>query len=69
MDAFIPNTNEELFVFSYGLKAEFENFLSEYIDRNDNINIDNISEKLSHDISCSIDTYNDTEIRPDCEKK
>jgi ABC-type glycerol-3-phosphate transport system substrate-binding protein len=69
MDAFIPDTDEELFVFSYGLKAEFENFLSEYIDRNDPIDINNISERLSHDLSCSIDTYSDVEIRPDCEKK
>jgi ABC-type glycerol-3-phosphate transport system substrate-binding protein len=69
MDAFIPDTNEQLFIFSYGLKAEFENFLSEYIDRNDVIDINNISEKVSHDLSCSIDTYSDKEIRPECEKK
>jgi ABC-type glycerol-3-phosphate transport system substrate-binding protein len=69
MDAFIPDTDEEIFVFWYGLKAEFESFLSEYIDRNDAIDINNISEKLSHDLSCSIDTYSDAEIRPDCEKK
>ncbi len=69
MDAFIPDTNEELFVFSYGLKAEFENFLSEYIDRNNTIDISNISERLSHDLSCSIDTYSDTDARPDCEKR
>ena len=69
MDAFIPDTTEELFVFSYGLKAEFENFLSEYIDRNDSIDINNISQRISHDLSCSIDTYSDAEIRPDCEKK
>ena len=69
MDAFIPDTNEELFIFSYGLKAEFENFLSEYIDRNNTIDISNISERLSHDLSCSIDTYSDTDARPDCEKR
>jgi hypothetical protein len=68
MDAFIPDTDEDLSVFSYWLKAEFENFLSEYIDRNKNIDINNISEQLSHDVWCSIDTYSGKDIRTDCEK-
>lgn len=69
LGAFIPEIDEELFVFSYGLKAEFENFLSEYIDRNDNIDINKISELISHNISCSIDTYSGKETRADCENK
>ena len=69
LDAFIPGTDEDLRVFSYGLKAEFENFLGEYLDRNDNIDIDNISESLSHSLSCTLTTYGGQDIPADCEKK
>lgn len=69
MDAFIPTIDDTYIVFSYGLKAEFENFVSEYIDRNWNLDIYNISEQISRDIWCSIDTYSGKDIRADCEKK
>lgn len=69
MNSFIPDSDEKLFVFSYWLKAEFDTFLSDYIDRNDNIDINNIWELISEHISCSIDTYNGDDVSADCEKK
>lgn len=68
LDAFIPDIDEELFVFWYWLKSEFDSFLSEYLDRSNNLDINNIINTISHDISCSIDTYTWVTGRTDCEK-
>jgi len=69
IDAFIPDINTELFIFSYWLKAEFWSLLSENIDRIGNLDINNISDALSRWISCEIDIYNGKNVAPDCEKR
>lgn len=68
LDAFIPDLNENLSIFNYWLKAEFKSFLSDNLDRNNNIDINKISEWLSHTVFCSTDTYNWKATRADCEK-
>ena len=67
MKSFIPDIDEELFVFSYWLKSEFDTFLSDTIDRTDNIDINNIWTRLSRFISCSIDTFNGKDVSAECE--
>jgi hypothetical protein len=57
LDTFIPKAGDTLSVFDYGFKKEFEKFLDEYIDRNDNMDMNNISSILSQEISCTIGTY------------
>ena len=47
IDTFIPETSEKTFLFNFGLKPEFENFLSESLDRNSNTDIGNISSFIS----------------------
>lgn len=69
MKSFIPDIDEELFVFSYWLKAEFDSFLSDKIDRNDNIDISNIWDSLSQYISCTIDIFNGKDVSSECEKR
>jgi len=69
IDAFIPDQNERSFVFQYGLKTDFDTFLNEYIDRNGNIDINNISSKIQQEVWCSIAIYTNAETQSDCEKK
>lgn len=68
LTAFIPEIDEELSVFWYWLKAEFNTFLAEYIDRTDNIDINNISENISQKIWCSISISIEWKESDDCEK-
>lgn len=69
LDVFIPLPGEKLKLFSYGLKPEMEQFLGESIDRNENIDINNILSQLSHTIDCSIQTYIGWDVWENCEKK
>jgi maltose-binding protein MalE len=69
LDTFIPNAGDTLSVFDYGFKKEFEKFLDEYIDRNDNMDMNNISSLLSQEISCTIGTYQWTTVSDTCNKK
>ena len=69
IDTFIPETSEKIFLFNFGLKPEFESFLSESLDRNSNTDIGNISSFISTWVSCSISTYLGQEVSPECEKK
>lgn len=67
LDVFIPVTSELLMLFDYGLKAEFNDFMSENIDRNKNIDIDNLWNRLASFIECNIGLFTWEEM-PDCEK-
>jgi maltose-binding protein MalE len=69
LDAFIPETGDQLAVFQYGLKSEFESLLSDSLDRNTNIDIGNIPNFISHGVECSIDTYLGKEVPSDCEQE
>jgi ABC-type glycerol-3-phosphate transport system substrate-binding protein len=69
LDAFIPEIGETLSVFDFWLKAEFDVFLSEAIDRNENIDINNISKLLISTIDCGIGLYLGTDLSSECEKK
>lgn len=69
LDAFIPQIDEKIALFDYWLKPEFESFLSENIDRKENIDISNIWSRLASFIDCSLDiyTWNNNDSSP-CEK-
>lgn len=69
LDSFIPDINTKLSVFDYWLKAEFNTFLSENIDRNENIDISNIETRLVSQIDCTIGLYLWSDSNTDCEKK
>ena len=69
LDTFIPEAGDTLNVFDYWFKREFEKFLDEYIDRNDNIDMNNISSLLSQEISCTIGTYQWSKLSDVCNKK
>ncbi len=69
LDAFIPETDETLFVFDYGLKSEFDTFLDKYIDNNNTWDISNVWQSLSHTILCAVAPYTQWDIPSDCEKK
>jgi hypothetical protein len=58
-----------LSIFDYWLKAEFNQFLSDYIDRNNFIDNNNILNAISHKIGCTLVPY-DSNIKStqDCEK-
>jgi len=68
INSFIPDIDEELFVFNYGLKSEFTAFLSDYIDKKNNIDTNNIISSISREITCSTSLY--TRVTPiaECEK-
>ena len=68
LDAFIPAIDEELNLFDYGLRAEFDIFLSENIDRIENIDISNIWSRLVTSIDCGLWLYLGTPSQ-ECEKK
>lgn len=70
IDAFIPDIDEGLSVFNYGLKAEFDELLSEYLDRKDIMDISNIIGLLSIEISCNISPYDPSiKNQENCEKR
>jgi len=69
LDAFIPWQWEILHSFNYWLKSEFERFLDEYIDRNENMDMNNITSLLSKEITCALETYHGNEVSDICEKK
>jgi hypothetical protein len=54
LDSFIPSLGEQLVVFDYGERAQFEQFLLDNIDRNSKIDKNNILSTLSERIQCSI---------------
>jgi maltose-binding protein MalE len=69
LDSFIPYEQEQLQVFKYWMKTDFDRFLDESIDRNENIDINNIESTLAQGIECSIATYTNTDKWADCDKK
>lgn len=67
--AFIEESWEKLVVFDYWLETDFIRFLDESIDRNKNIDNNNIWSSISTQIFCSLATYqNVSEIPTECEK-
>lgn len=66
---FIPKIDEQLFLFEYALKPEFNSFLTEYLDRSQNIDISNISKNISFNIGCTIDAISGKDVSADCERK
>jgi hypothetical protein len=56
LDVFIPELRDEVFVFDYGLKTEYEKIFREYIDRNQNIDINKLLEVLQNNIFCDIES-------------
>ncbi len=52
LDAFIPDIQDQIFVFDYGLKWEYEKILREYLDRNDKIDINTIIKLIQKNVSC-----------------
>ncbi len=68
LDAFIPDPLEKIMTFDYWLKPEFNAFLIENIDRTENIDIENIWTRLSHNITCTLSIYFWGWVWSDCEK-
>lgn len=54
LDSFIPALGEQLVVFDYGDRVQFEQFLLDNIDRNSKIDKNNILSTLSARIQCSV---------------
>lgn len=54
LDSFIPSLGEQLVVFDYGERVQFEQFLLDNIDRNSKIDKNNILSTLSERIQCSM---------------
>jgi ABC-type glycerol-3-phosphate transport system substrate-binding protein len=67
LDSFIPELDETLFVFDYGMKSEFERFLDKYIDRNDKWDINNLWSLLSRTIQCAVGPYTTGTNLSDCD--
>jgi ABC-type glycerol-3-phosphate transport system substrate-binding protein len=68
-DAFIPEFDQELSVFDFWLHPEFNTFISDKLDRDKNIDKNNIWSLLVSTIECSIWLYLNNSISPECEKR
>ena len=68
MDAFIPEPNEKLVVFHYGIKTEFERIFSEDIDRNEKIDNNNLITRITSTIKCELESIKSDTLSNSCEK-
>lgn len=68
MDAFIPEANEKLVVFHYGIKTEFERIFSEDIDRNEKIDNNNLITRITSTIKCELESIKSDTLSKSCEK-
>ena len=55
LDAFIPDLQEDIFVFQYGIKWEYEKIFRELIDRNEKIDINNLSKTIGKNVECELE--------------
>lgn len=67
LDVFIPEASTLLMLFDYWLKPEFTDFISENIDRNKNIDIDNLWTNLASFVDCNIRVFQ-WEETTDCQE-
>jgi hypothetical protein len=66
LDAFIPELDEEIFVYDYGLKSEYEKIFREYIDRNDFKDINRMIKLLQKNIPCELAAQSGGKIDEKC---
>lgn len=66
MDAFIPDTDTDIFVFDYGMKSEYRKILREYIDRNEKVDINNLIKTLQTNISCLSESQTTGDMSEKC---
>lgn len=56
LDAFIPDLQDDVFVYNYSIKPEYEKIFREYIDRNEKIDINNVTKVIQRNISCELES-------------
>jgi ABC-type glycerol-3-phosphate transport system substrate-binding protein len=56
LDAFIPELWDDIFLYDYRIKWEYEKTFREYLDRNTKIDINNMVKVLSKNISCELES-------------
>ncbi len=66
LDAFIPELQDTVFVFGYGIKWEYERVFREYIDRNEKIDINKMLLTLSNGIWCELDSILSATLSEKC---
>ena len=65
--AFIPETGSSLRVFDFGIRDEFQEIFDEYIDRTWEIDISNLSNLLSSQIQCSLESLSSGKVDSSCD--
>lgn len=56
LDAFIPDLQEDIFVFQYWIKWEYEKIFRELIDRNEKIDINNLTKVIGKNVVCELES-------------
>lgn len=56
LDAFIPDLQDDIFVFQYQIKWEYDKIFREMIDRNEKIDINNLSKTIGKNVWCELES-------------
>lgn len=56
LDAFIPDLQDDIFVFQYQIKWEYDKNFREMIDRNEKIDINNLSKTIGKNVWCELES-------------
>lgn len=68
MDAFLPENGENIVVFHYGLKNEFEKIFAEDIDRNEKIDNNNLITQITTAVKCELESIESANLSESCQK-
>jgi ABC-type glycerol-3-phosphate transport system substrate-binding protein len=66
LDAFLPLWWEQLFIYQYWLKREYENIFRDYIDRSAKIDISTILTRIQRSIECKIESSSGMTLSSKC---
>ncbi len=56
LDAFIPSLQEDIFVFQYDIKSEYEKIFRDLIDRSEKIDINNLTKTIGKNVGCELES-------------
>lgn len=68
MNAFLPLPDEKLQVFHFGLRTEYDSILTDAIDRNEKIDMNNIIETIHNSLQCEIESVIGGDLSTKCEQ-
>jgi maltose-binding protein MalE len=66
LDAFIPDLQDEIFVYNYWVKIEYEKIFRDYIDRSEKIDTNNLIKTLDKNIFCELESMSGWQLSDRC---